>query len=336
LYFATHLANDWDQGRANYTGAHLLRYDLRSGQFGDLGLLRSQHTCYAGLAIDPAGRWAYNHVCSWDKSYAGGAGIVRTDLATGHRLDLGDAPGLGKASCFYLFADSRGDCWFAKQGRLFAARAAEGKIDVFDRAMQNVPALDAAGNITPQPAYGWEWGQDIGDGQRFICTLMRTERETLETLYEFDPRKVASGQSPFRPIAHIGQTNLGMALGGQRVYFVRRDDGQRQPKGENHHLHSVAWTGPCAGQVIDHGRILDQDGRWPWRVESMAADANGRVFLIGDWYLLKDEREQVLPGERRRQSLRLPEKWAPQDPPQYDRLFRGQFFAAADVSKDLP
>lgn len=337
LYFATHLANYWPQAETAYSGAHLVSYDLRAGTLRDMGILLPRHTCYSGLAIDPKGRWAYALMVSWapqDRTTEG-TFVVRTDLATGKMTNLGEIPLERKISCHYFFVDNRGDCWFAAREHLYVVRAADGKIEAIDGALENVPWLDADGAPQPDKATGWIWGQSQGDGEKFLCTLAG-KGEIRQMLYEFDAGRANAGKPAFKPLARIGATALGVTMAGDRVYFVRLGNGKAGPKGDSHHLLSAAWKGRNVGKVLDHGEIFDQDGRYPWRIEAMAADAKGKVFFSGDWYVLKDADGEVLKSEVNRSTLRLREKYDGTGDPQYTRLWRGQFFAVADVAKDLP
>jgi hypothetical protein len=73
--------------------------------------------------------------------------------------------------------------------------------------------------------------------------------------------------------------------------------------------------------VTDHGAIVDQDGRTPRHIDSLAADQTGRVYMVGSWHLL--------PGDQGTQQIDLA------NPKEFRLMKRGQFFACADVSKDL-
>jgi len=143
-------------------------------------------------------------------------------------------------------------------------------------------------------------------------------------LWTFDStRDVASGAA-FRKVAHIGPADLGMALGGERVYYIQRAGRRRGHKANDHHLLSVALDAKAAPAIVDHGLIVDQEGRTPWRIPSLAADGKGQVYLVGDWRLKPGEKGTLRYGYDRRKGS---DTWR--------WLWRGQFFAAADVSDDL-
>jgi hypothetical protein len=57
----------------------------------------------------------------------------------------------------------------------------------------------------------------------------------------------------------------------------------------------------------------------------MSADGKGKVFVTGDWFLNEGEKG----------TYRLSYGWKPGQPYRYDWLDRGEFFAVADVSKDI-
>jgi hypothetical protein len=332
IYFATHLANYWPAANSAYSGAHLIRLDMRDGTLRDMGIFMKGHTCYSALAIDPQGRWAYALAVSWAPESKGeGTFIVRCDLATGKMQNLGAIPLLKhKLACPYFFVDSQGDCWFPAEGRLFVARAS-GKIEA-TQTLEAVPCFDERGAMKTAAADGLNWGQGVGDGRRFLCTLSG-DNDVRQMLYEFDARRAAAGKPAFTPVARIGFSGLGMTRAADRVYFVQLGSGKPGAKGENHHFLSVAWRGRHAGQVIDHGRIFDQDGRTPWRIESMAADGKGKVYMSGDWRLLKNDKGEVLESEALHATLRLPEDYKGVPPATYSRLWRGQFFGVVDVGK---
>ena len=49
--------------------------------------------------------------------------------------------------------------------------------------------------------------------------------------------------------------------------------------------------------LVDYGRITDQDGRKPVRLESLAADANGNVYLTGDWQTKPGDKPTIRQGK---------------------------------------
>ncbi|HXI00047.1 MAG TPA: hypothetical protein VNI52_07240 [Sphingobacteriaceae bacterium] len=182
-----------------------------------------------------------------------------------------------------------------------------------------------------------------------------------ERLWIFDPQKDISSKEDFTPVAYIGNTFLSVALGGNRVYFIQRGDnslsrhydteGKRDvaPDKNGHHvndlhLRSVALDKNDKHPFIDHGKLIDQDGRTPAYIGSLAADNKGNVFMSGGWltkpgdqttlmFLFKDSKGKVYgplehPGQ---QSKNENESSASQ----YQKLKRGEFFSWVNVNNDL-
>jgi hypothetical protein len=62
-------------------------------------------------------------------------------------------------------------------------------------------------------------------------------------------------------------------------------------------------------------------GRAPRLIDSLAADQQGRVYMVGSWH--------VLPGDQPTMQINL------ENPKEFQRMKRGQFFACCDVSQDI-
>jgi len=125
-------------------------------------------------------------------------------------------------------------------------------------------------------------------------------------------------------------------MGGDRLYFVQYEDleVQRSQSAEinreddpdvvgynsNLHLRSISIKAGDERSITDHGKIVDQDGRAARMINSMAADDEGRVYMMGSWYIksFSEASMQVLlwdhPGERI-----------------YELVKRGEFFAVAET-----
>jgi hypothetical protein len=94
----------------------------------------------------------------------------------------------------------------------------------------------------------------------------------------------------------------------------------------NLHLRSVALDPNDPHPFIDHGRIIDQDGRTPAMISSLAADDKGNVYFDGGWL--------VKPGDQ--PSLRyMHQQGAIKRGNLFETLKRGEFFAWVNVSKDF-
>ena len=90
---------------------------------------------------------------------------------------------------------------------------------------------------------------------------------------------------------------------------------------EDYHLKSISLAEDTYGQVIDHGAIVDQEGRAPRHVDSLIADQEGRAYMVGSWH--------ILAGDVPTQQIDL------ENPEVFDTMKRGQFFAVCDVSDDI-
>jgi hypothetical protein len=111
-----------------------------------------------------------------------------------------------------------------------------------------------------------------------------------------------------------------MAIGGNRVFYSQRENRGKgnQDAPPNFHLLSVSLDPSTDHAIVDHGLIVDQEGRKVWRVPGMMASADGAVYMIGDWW--------TVPGDLG--SLRY--KWNKGDET-FEAVPRGQFFAVATV-----
>ena len=76
--------------RSRYTGTHVIGYELGSLEagspvFNDFGAVRPRYTNYAGVAVDPQGRWLYHTASPFHTPDLATEGLrlYRTDLATG-------------------------------------------------------------------------------------------------------------------------------------------------------------------------------------------------------------------------------------------------------------
>lgn len=86
------------------------------------------------------------------------------------------------------------------------------------------------------------------------------------------------------------------------------------------HVRSVSLDPGESSVVVDHGLIVDQDGRKPIRIHSLDVDDQGHAFMTRDCQLLPGEKG-TLRHDRHRDGTNL-----------YKELARGQFFAVASVT----
>ena len=212
----------------------------------------------------------------------------------------------GPHHSFWFFVDDAGNCWFSlgdDGGSLRRVRAGTATIDRFE---------DVLPEKTAGPGRWWHWAQPLPGKNQVAFTLFNGDG-----LWTFDPQRFAtSPATAFERIADIGYSYLGLAVGGDRIYYIQRAGRQKGHQNvDDHHLLSVGWTGAAKGTITDHGLIADQTGRRAWRIPTLAADSTGRVFMVADWYTRPDEK-----GSYRHQKGDT-----------YKHIDRGQFFATGRI-----
>lgn len=282
--------------------------------------------------------------------------MYRIDIATGQKQDLGKAIEKGQGACFWFYVDNKGNCWFttwkrhwrteSDPGNLYCVKADSNQIQCYEDVLP-IGKLAPDGQLAPESKMNrraWTWAKPLPGRDRCLFT-MGFAGGGDERLWIFDPSKdIESGQA-FQPVAYIGSTFLSVALGGDRVYFIQYqnlDDARRiMPEGVRDknpeqvdfpavlHLRSISIDPAVSKQVIDHGAIVDQDGRTPRMIEALAADAEGRVYMEGSWHV-KSEAEASLQYIWKGQTI-----WPDTQDETYKLMPRGEFFAFTDISKDL-
>ena len=332
LYFATHFSNEGPGAASRYTGAHVLAYDLATGQFHDLGIPHPNYTIYSAVAVDAARRrlYVFTTPIPGGRRDAGGAAVLhRLDLATGANDALATLRTGGYVASFWFLVDRRGDCWFTvneEPGNLYCARAETGQVVRYAAVLPRRYTADgrALAPAERQNNRWWPWAQPLPDGESCIFSIGEDPM-----LWTFDASKAPDFARAFRPVAAVGPIGLGTCLAGDRLYYVQaanRSPAVKAPTGpDGHHLYSLRITDGAGTEIIDHGLLYDQDGRQPWRLEGMAADAAGHVYISGDWHRLpNDPAPPMLRYERSRDGQE-----------RYREEPRGQFFTVADVSAHL-
>ncbi|MDB6121030.1 MAG: exported protein of unknown function [Pedosphaera sp.] len=308
LYFTTHLGNYWIEAEAAYTGGHVVGYELATGKFKDFGIVRSNYTCYAAVGVDKVRNKILSYVTRW-WGPTPDSHMYRIDIATGAKEDLGIVPALNS---FWFFVDSRGDGWFscpADNGSLRVVRSATGTIQTFN-------------NVLPEAQLGngrwWDWAMALPVGNRCVIHM-----QGGNFLYFFDADAFqTNGPNAFVTVRNIGPADSGLALAPDRVYFLQRTNRQSgNQEFKDFHMMSVPLFANTP--ILDHGLVMDQSGRLVWRLPGMAADAFGRLYMVGDWWLLQGEEGTSL-GTLRHTD----------DPgTNYTALPRGEFFGVADFSQ---
>lgn len=321
LYLTTHFSSELPGAYATWTGSHLLGYELATGNFRDYGVVHPNYTSYSGIGVDPARNYVYVFVTGQELNQV--SYIYRIHTVTGVKTNLGQVGGPFNPS-FWMFVDRRGDVWFSlahQNGDLRRVRGESGQIDVFPNALPPLVRFDSPA-LAPasEQAHRWiMWMQPL-DGDRAVFTLGWYGG----MIYLFDSSKpIGSGQE-FQALRHIGPTDVGVALGGNRVFYYQRAGRQFGNQGfTDFHLLSVSLDASTGYAITDHGLLRDQDGRLVWRVPSMMTDGQNRVFMTGDWWTIAGDLG----------SLRYNYSNGVES---YVAVPRGEFFGFADVGAGPP
>ncbi len=323
LYMSTHFSSEFPGAYRNWTGSHVIGYQLATGKFRDYGVVHPNYDSYSAIGVDPRRNYIYVFVTGESKGQV--SYIYRIDAVSGAKKNLGEVGGQFNSS-FWMFVDRRGDVWFSvagQEGALRCIRGETGEIETFPNALPPL-YLWNENKVDPNPKHQsrrWiMWMQPL-DSDRAAFTLGFNGG----MLYTFDSTKpIGSGQE-FQAVKHIGYTDLGLAILGKRIFYYQRANrgyghqGSQAPGGvKDFHLLSVSLDAADGHAITDHGLIKDQDGRLLWRAPGMQTDGRSRVFLIGDWW--------TLPGDIG--SSRYEFKDGKES---YIQLPRGTFFAVADV-----
>ena len=342
LYFTTHLANYWPEAQERFPGAHVMGYHLETETFRDFGVVRPRFSIYSAIAVDPERGRLYVFVVPFapEDVENDGCYVYRIDIRSGEKTNLGRVGPPGRHACFWMFIDRRGDCWLSiwrDGGNVYRIEGETGEIVAYrDVLPEPRQAFDGAPVPERRAALrSWTWLTPLPDRERALFT-MGLAGGNDERLWIFDPgRPVETGEA-FTPVADIGATFLSVALGGDRVYFVqyRNLEDARQWMPEllrDHdpeqidfpaelHLRSVSIAPGDPREVTDHGRLVDARGRVPRMIESLAADAHGRVLMVGSWTI--DD-----PAEATRQYIWEGQPfWPDAEPRTFKQMQRGEFF----------
>jgi hypothetical protein len=340
LYFATHLANYWPEAEAAFPGAHVLGYELKTGGFRDFGVLKKGYSIYSFVSVDPVRRCLYAVSTPFAESdiRTDGCHIFRLDISTGRKTDLGLAK-RGKHGSFWSFVDIRGDCWFTfwrdNDGDLYCVRAATDTLEKFPGVLPRAELAFQGGVSANQRDRGWTWAAALPGREKCLFT-MGSYDDGDERLWVFDPAKDIRSGAAFQAVHEVGPVFLALSLAKDRVYFIQRgdpasargwwaeshrDDPVAEPGGtEDLHLRSVSTDPQAAHPVTDYGRIVDGRGRTPRSIDSLAADDQGRIFMVGDWHILPTDKGTM------QIEWQTPER-------RFTKVARGQFFAFVSVSK---
>ena len=351
LYFTTHLSNYWKAAIDSYTGAHVIGYEMSTGRFRDFGIVRPRFSIYSFINVDPDRNKLYVFSVPFadEDTESGSCNVFGIDIASGEMEDLGRPAGKGRNASFWSYVDLDGHCWFTMWGagkrfsagglgNLYRVAAESGQIECFEDVLPEAKLWPDGKRRSEesQADRSWTWAQSLPDRERCLFAMGMGGSDD-ERLWVFDPSKNIALGTAFQPVGFIGPVFLALALGKERVFYIQRGDpashrgysgeGKRDDdpdvvgKNEDYHLKSISLAPGTYGEVTDHGAIVDQEGRAPRHIDSLAADQEDRAYMVGSWH--------ILPGDQPTLQIDL------ENPKVFHTMKRGQFFAVCDVSDDI-
>ena len=346
LYFTTHLSNYWKEGIEQYTGAHVIGYELATGKFRDFGIVRPRYSIYSAINVDPVRKKIYVFVVPFldELKKSDGCHLYSIDIASGEKQDLGSLTKGQNGASFWFFVDNKGNVWFTlwklhwlyenDRGNLYVYRPDKGVIETYKDVLPKGILADGTPvtDTLMMKQKSWTWAQALPGAEKCLFA-MGDWGGGDERLWEFDPAKNIETGAAFKEMGYIGSTFLQTAIGGNRLYFIQfaslADERNYDSESEREidpdsatyrerklHLRSISIGSEADRQVEDHGEIIDQDGRAARMIMSMTADNNGRVYMYGSWHVksFKEATLQYLLFEYPNGNL-------------YRLLKRGEFFA---------
>jgi hypothetical protein len=372
LYFTTHLSNYWEEAIHKFTGAHVIGYELSSGQFRDIGVVRKGFSIYSAINVDKKNKKLYVFVVPWAKDDLenDGSHLYQIDIETGEKVDLGLVGQKERSACFWFFIDNKGDCWFTLWKNHWPLSFDNGDLYHYDA---NTRVIDCYKNVLPSgklapdgvPApeklkteRSWTWAEALPGNKQCLFTMGWLGGGD-ERLWIFHPNKSIENGEAFQPIAYIGATFLAVAFNqSDRVYFIQyenlRDartyyteairDYDREDIlfNDDLHLRSVSIDPNNHNHIIDHGKIVDQENRHVSMIESLAADDRGNVFMQGSWDALSpDESAYAYIWQELRDYFThlgyadTCKTYEDVNDHTHKVMHRGQFFSHVNVSEDI-
>jgi hypothetical protein len=353
LYFTTHLSNYWKEGIEQYTGAHVMGYELATGKFRDFGIVKPRYSIYSAINVDPVRKKLYVFVVPFlpELYESDGCHLYSIDIPSGEMKDLGLVVEKRRAASFWFYVDNNGNVWFSlwkkhysyenDNGNLYVYRPETDKIETYFDVLPEGQLIDGTPvddkfNLSQR---SWTWIQPLPDRKKCYFT-MGTLGGGDERLWLFDPSKSLETGEAFEPVASIGSNYFQTAVGGNRLYFVQyadlqdervlfsEDEREIDPSSKEYierklHMRSISLEeGADHNAITDHGEIIDQDGRAARMIMSMAADDKGRVYVYGSWHVnaFREATLQYLLFEYPNGDL-------------YRLLKRGEFFAVFNTTK---
>ena len=344
LYLSTHLAAYWDDVLDKYAGSYILSYNMAEKKWRNYGIVKPRFSTYSAVEVDAKRGKIYAMIVPFapqDKAVDGNH-LFQIDIKSGEKRDLGRVSD-GKGT-FWFYLDNTGKLWFPiwqGSNKLHCYNPEKDEITTYDNAFPE-PKLAPDGTPVKKAHFAslcWTWTKAIDNGKKCLFT-MGDNGGGDERLWEFDPSKSIASKEAFKPICYVGSTFLSVAVGGNRVYYIQRgdittsrdyetEDYRDTPPDKNGyhinnlHLKSVALDPNDPHRFIDHGRIIDQDGRTPAYIASLASDDKGNIFMDGGWL--------IKPGDQ----PTLQFQYKAKDGKEYKALNRGEFFAWVNITNDL-
>ena len=352
LYFCTHLSNYWKEGIEAYPGAHVFGYEKATGNFRDFGIVKERYSIYSAIAVDPVLKKLYVFSVPFvpELYKADGCHLMSIDIATGEKKDCGKVVDGHLGASFWFFVDKDSNVWFTLWKRNYSYENDFGNLYCYNPSADSITTYD---NVLPKGQLidgtpvseernqqrAWTWLSPF-PGRDKCWFIQGTLGGGDERLWVFDPSKDIVSGAAFEPVAYIGSSYFETAVGGDRLYFCQyedledartifsEDEREIDPDSPAYvdrkiHLRSISLTeGGLHREIKDHGALIDQDGRQALMIMSMAADADGHVFVYGSWRprSFKEATLQYLLFEYPNGDL-------------YRLLKRGEFFAVVDTNK---
>ncbi len=308
LYFGTHIANYWKEAEAAYTGGHVVGYELSTGRFRDYGVVQRNYTIYSAVGVG-----VHGVLYVWATRYPHGpeTNLYRINLRSGERSRVGTVHS-GTGSSHYLFVDGTGDCWFSSSGRggtLFRARNSKGMIEAWKDMLPPVYSWQSPAESDPGRSISWM--QPLAGNRQCVFGMEGGWGPPGDMLWILDSERDTN--DVISPLAPVGATWLGLAASRTRVYYVedvsrtltqriarrfRRSriakaltDGMKLAQRPVLRLRSVSIH---RSRHRDYGYLVDQNGRRPLRINSLAIDGRGQIFMVGEWGLHAQEEGSLL------------------------------------------
>jgi hypothetical protein len=372
LYFTTHLSNYWESAVNKYTGAHVIGYELSTGNFRDFGIVQKRYTIYSAINVDKINKklYVFSVPMAKDDIEKDGCHLYQIDIETAEKTDLGLVGQKGSSTSYWFFIDNMGNCWFTLWKNHWPLSYDHGDLYQYDA---NAKVLNCYKNVLPYgklapdglPAAeklkterSWSWLEALPGNKQCLFTMGWLGGGD-ERLWIFDPSKSIENGDAFQPIAYIGATFLSLAFNNKdRVYFIQYKslndsrvhwteairDYQREDIKFNDELHlrSIGTDPNEDNIVIDHGRIVDQDNRRVTMIESLAVDNKNNIYMQGTWDSLSAEESsyQFYWPELAEYYVELGypgvcKTYNNLKHYEHNLLSRGQFFSFVNISADI-